>query len=143
MFCILSNVMGLFDFLKKKETSKESFMSEEEKILNGGEEGNEIVVPTRIKEAREKAATKVVEENLFVVTGVYDIGTEVMFSGKVQSGLLKKKLKTIVNDKESVLSDLKMHSSTVKQLVSGEEGTIFLKGKNLFLVKSGDVLKFK
>lgn len=135
--------MGLFDFFKKKDSDKKSFMSEEEKLLNGDTNGDEVVIPTHVKEANEKSVLKVSVENVFAVTGVYDIGSEVMLSGRVQSGVLKKKLKTKINDKESVLTDLKQNSSSVKQIKAGEDGTIFLKGKNLFLVKIGDVLKFK
>ena len=135
--------MGLFDFLKNKDSSKENFMSDEEKLLNDGET-NDVLIPNHIKEAKEnKSVSKTVLENTFVVTGAYAIGTQVMFSGRVESGLLQKRMKTKINDKELVLTDLKSHSSSVKQLVAGEEGTFFLKGKNLFLVKIGDILKFK
>jgi hypothetical protein len=135
--------MGLFNFFKKKVLEKESFMSEEEKLLNGDSDGNEVIVSLHVNEAKEKIMKKAVVENVFAVTGVYDIGTEVMISGKVQSGVLKKKMKIKINDKESVLLDLKQRSSSVKELNSGEDGTVFLKGKNLFLVKVGDILKFK
>jgi hypothetical protein len=135
--------MGLFDFLKNKDSNNENSMSEEEMLLNEGD-ASSIVIPTHIKEAKEKKlVSKVVLENIFIVTGVYAIGTQVMLSGKVESGVLKKKMKTTVSDKESVLTDLKTHSSSVKQLIANDEGTIFLKGTNLFLVKIGDVLKFK
>lgn len=134
--------MDLFNFLKKNDSKKESFMTEEEKLLNEGET-NGVLIPNHIKEALKKSISKISVENIFLVTGVYDIGTEVMFSGRVKSGVLKKKLKTKINDKESVLTDLKANSVPVKQIVAGEEGAIFLKGKNLFLVKIGDVLKFK
>ncbi len=135
-------MMDLFNFLKKNDSKKESFMTEEEKLLNEGET-NGVLIPNHIKEALKKSISKISVENIFLVTGVYDIGTEVMFSGRVKSGVLKKKLKTKINDKESVLTDLKANSVPVKQIVAGEEGAIFLKGKNLFLVKIGDVLKFK
>ena len=141
MLCITNNVMGLFDFLKKNDSSKESFMSEEEKLLND-DENSSVLILDHPKVVKNKTVSKNVSDNLFIVTGVYAIGTQVMFSGKVQSGVLKKKLKTKINDKESILTELKTHSSLVKQLVAGDEGTIFLKGKNLFLVKIGDILKF-
>ena len=135
--------MGLFDFLKKKDSENENEMSEEEKLLNEGDT-NSVVIPTHIKEAEKKKVTsKIAVENIFLVTGVYAIGNQVMLSGKVQSGVLKKKLKIMVNGKESVLTDLKTHSSPVKQLIANDEGSIFLKGTNLFLVKIGDLLKFK
>ena len=134
--------MGLFDFFKKSNSSREEAMSEEEKILNEGETSG-VIIPNHIKKLKEKFIKKTISENIFVVTGVYAIGTQVMISGKVKSGLLKKKLKTKINDKESILTDLKKKSSSVKQLIEGEDGTIFLKGKNLFLVKIGDILSFK
>ena len=134
--------MSLFDFFKKSTSSKEDFMSEEEKILNDGETSG-IIIPNHIKKLKERLTKKVVSENIFVVTGVYAIGTQVMVSGKVRSGVLKKKLKIKINDKESSLIDLKKGSSSVKQLIEGEEGTVFLKGKNLFLLKIGDILNFK
>ena len=142
MFCINNSYMGLLDIFKKSDSSKEETMSEEEKILNEGETSGTII-PNHIKKLKERLTKKVVSENTFLVTGVYAIGTQVMISGKVKSGLLKKKLKTKINDKESILTDLKKKSSSVKQLIEGEEGAIFLKGKNLFLVKIGDILDFK
>ena len=135
--------MGLFDFLKNKDSENENNMSDEEKLLNEGDT-NSVVIPTHIKEAKEKKLiSKIVLENIFIVDGVYAIGTQVMLSGRVESGILKKKMKTTVSGKESVLVDLKTHSSSVKQLIANDTGTIFLKGTNLFLVKIGDILKFK
>ncbi len=135
--------MGLFDFLKNNNSKTKSSMSDEEKLLNEGDT-NSVVIPNHIKQAKEKkSAAKVIVENIFIVDGIYAIGTQVMLSGKVESGVLKKKMKTTVSGKESVLVDLKTHSSSVKQLVANDTGSIFLKGTNLFLVKIGDILKFK
>ena len=79
----------------------------------------------------------------FKVIGVYDIGTEVMVSGVVQSGVLVKKMKTKINEKDALISDIKRGSDKVKELTAAEEGKIFLKGKNLFTIKQNDVLEFK
>lgn len=133
--------MGMFDFLGKKNNES---LSEVDMILDS-DKNPDVVIPqhAKLKEEKSGASEKRVSKSVFVVNGVYAIGGEVMLSGSVKSGLIKKKMKTKVNDKESVVLGLKIGTNNVQQLNSGDEGTIFVKGKNLFLVKNGDLLEFK
>ena len=139
--------MGLFDFMKKK---KNEAPSEEEKILQGAESAG-VVVPDHAKpkegEAKKSEAKKSVSKkqpsSVFRITGVYAVGGDVMLSGVVEQGIIRKKMKTKIRDKESTVLDIKIGTSSVKELLLREEGTIFLRGKSLFLVRTEDLLEFK
>jgi hypothetical protein len=133
--------MGLFNLLGGK---KAEVITEADKILDG-DESPDIVIPNHAKpkEAKPVAEKKTQSKALFRVGGVYAVGGDVMLSGHCESGKLKKKMKVKINDKESVITDIKKGSDSVLELVTNEEGTIFLRGKNLFLVRTQDLLEFK
>jgi len=136
--------MGIFDFLRK---NKQEPVTEGDKILDGAESA-EILIPEHARpESKTQAeilpSKKKDKTASFKVFGVYDIGTEIMVSGMVDSGVLKKRMKTKINDKDAVLSDIKIGSDSVQELLTKEEGKIFLKGKNLYTLKQDDVLEFK
>lgn len=132
--------MDLFGFARKKAEEK----SEAELILEGAD-SNEIVVPNHAKQQEENFEKKSVssKKNLFVISNVYDIGTQVMVSGTVENGVLTKKLRTKIKDKDIPISDLKLGSASVKELSAGSSGTVFLRGKDLHMLRAGDVLEFK
>jgi len=136
--------MGLFDFMKKKKEEP----SEEDKILDGAESAG-VVVPDHAKPKEESVVSKKVASkkqqgfSIFRVTGVYAVGGDVMLSGIVEVGTIKKKMKTRIKDKDSTVLDIKIGTGSVKELPLRQEGTIFLKGKNLFLVRTEDLLEFK
>jgi len=132
--------MGLFGFGKKKPEEK----TQEELILQGAFNKG-IIVPNHAKPVVVIPEKKVVvsKKNIFVINGVYDIGTQVMLSGVVESGKLSKKLITKINDKNVPISDVKIGSESVKELLVGSSGTIFLRGNNIPLLRSGDLLEFK
>ncbi len=137
--------MGLFDFLKK---NKESPSSEEDKILDGAEDSS-VLIPNHAKngvkseEVNEVFLQKVKQSNKFKVSGVYDTGSLTMVMGFVESGKLKKKMKSKIMGKEVVIIDLKVGSNSVEELLVSEEGSIFIKSKDTPLVKYGDILEFK
>lgn len=135
--------MGIFDFFNKSEKVED--VSEESKILDGAE-SNDIIIPNHIKVTEEKkivAQKKPSQKVVFRVNGIYAVGGDVMLSGIVENGTLRKRMKVKIKDKESVVSDIKKGSESIKELLAKEEGTIFLKGKNLFLVRTQDLLEFK
>jgi len=74
---------------------------------------------------------------------LYDTGTLTMISGVVECGKLKKKMKTKVSTKDLVIADLKVGSTSVEELLLGEEGSIFVKSQVLPMIKYGDILEFK
>lgn len=138
--------MGIFDFLKKKNTLPET---EADKILDGTE-SSEVLIPEHARPDFDKSKTEEIflvqkkdKKSLFRVTGVYDIGTEIMVSGFLEAGKLKKKMKTKINDHDAVISDIKVGSESVLELMAKEEGKVFLRGRNLYTLKTDDVLEFK
>ncbi len=138
--------MGILGIFKKKNQPANT---PEEKILQGAE-SQDILVPdhAKPKEVDESALeVKLVhsesETNLFNVNGIYDIGTDMMLSGVVESGKLKKKMKTKILEKDVVVTDVKVGSSSVTELLAHEEGTVFIRGKTMKNIKYGDVLEFK
>jgi hypothetical protein len=137
--------MGVLDFLKKKE---EQPKTETDLILDGHESG-EIIIPDHAKvEKKDETVNEMFTEkkntkNLFRVTKIYDMGIQVMLSGFVTSGKLKKKLKATVNKKELVIDDVKIGFDHVTELNAPEEGTLFVKTKQLPVIKVDDVLEFK
>ena len=81
--------------------------------------------------------------NLFKVNGRYDSGDETALPGFVESGTIMEKMKTNVNGNQIRISEIRIGSTKVSELNFGEEGTIFLKGKNLQNIKYDDLLDFK
>ena len=132
--------MGFLGFGKKKSESK----SETELILDSAN-NPDFVVPdhAKPKEVESKKKPVVSRKNIFKIESVYDIGTQVMLSGIVESGLLKKNLRVKIRDKLVPISDLKVGTSSVKSLSSTDKGTIFLRGKELNILRVGDELEFK
>ncbi len=141
--------LGLF---KKKESiqagpeQKVEEKSEEEKILEGHENG-EVIIPNHVKEAKAAAAEVFLEKktskNVFKVTGIYDVGVHIMLTGIVLSGKLKNKMKAKVSNKDIVVEEIKVAQSTVKELLLNEEGTVFVKAKHFPVIRVDDEIEFK
>jgi len=81
--------------------------------------------------------------NLFKVTGRYDSGESIMLSGYVESGSIKEKMKTNINGNSIKVDEIRIGSDKVDELNYMEEGTLFVKGKNVQSVKYDDLLDFK
>ena len=82
-------------------------------------------------------------KNLFRVTGLYDVGGLVMISGIVESGRIAKKMKAKKDDKEMEIKEIRINSDKVQQLLSNEQGTLFVKAKQMPFVRYDDLLAFK
>lgn len=141
--------MGLFGFGKKKENTFEEnnfSLNKKEEPVFGDAQKDEIIIPNHakpVKVEKKDSVKKVSTIAQFQVNGLYDIGSQVMVSGIVSSGALRKKMKTKINGKDIPISDLKIGSDSVKEIENGFEGKIFLRAKGVFPVKDGDVLVFK
>jgi hypothetical protein len=140
--------MGVLSLFKKKKLAP---TTEEEKILDGAE-SSEVLVPNHAKLDTKSSSegvevVKLVHKenqiNRFRINGVYDVGLEMMISGVVESGKVRKKMKSKLNGKDAVINDIKVGSDSVEELIVHEEGTIFLRGKHLHLLKYNDLLEFK
>lgn len=83
-------------------------------------------------------------ENTFRVNGTYDFGANMMISGMVESGVIKSRMVSkLEQKKELVISEIKIGSTKVNGLIRGEEGSIFVKTKGNPIIKYDDVLVFK
>jgi hypothetical protein len=139
-FVAHSIIMGLFGLGNKKDESK----SVAELILDSTN-NPDFVVPdhAKPKEVVKEIKPVVSKKNIFIIESIYDIGTQIMVSGVLESGHLKKGLKVKIRKKEIPISDLKVGTGSVKDFVAGERGTIFLRGKDLNILRIGDGLDFK
>ena len=88
----------------------------------------------------EKPIQRTVVSGTLEVSGLY-VGAETMISGRVVSGKIKKSMSAQMGKGTIRVSDLKRGSSTVTELSSGEEGTIFVRG-NASNLKNGDLIDF-
>jgi len=141
-----------FDFLKKKKSSS----TQEPKVCIPDhakpkieKEKKEKIIEERRIEKEKKENDFVIKRkmqgatNLFKVTGRYDSAKETMLSGYVESGSIRDKMKTNINGNEIKVSEIRIGSKKVHELNIMEEGTIFVKGKNVQTVKYDDLLDFK
>ena len=108
---------------KKVEKRKEK----EEEIQN------EFVIKKKISGAT----------NLFKVTGRYDFGDGIALAGHVESGSIQEKMKTNVDGNSIKVDEIRIGSQKVDELNYMEEGTLFIKGKNIQTIKYDDLLDFK
>jgi|GEM_PF-2239336 len=143
--------MSFLELFKKKdsvqqEQKAEAQKSEEELILEGGE-NSEVIIPDHVKDAKVAAAEVFLEKksvkNIFKVTGIYDVGVHIMLTGLVLSGKLKNKMKAKVTNKDIIVEEIKIGSSTVKELLIKEEGTVFVKAKHFPIIRVDDEIEFK
>ncbi|VVB75668.1 Uncharacterised protein [uncultured archaeon] len=140
--------MSFLELFKKKDSAPPALeqKSEEELILGGGE-NMEVIIPNHVKDAKIAAAEVFMEKksakNIFKVTGIYDVGVHIMLTGIVSSGKLKNKMKAKVTNKDIVVEEIKIGSSTVKELLANEEGTVFVKAKHFPVIRVDDEIEFK
>ena len=127
---------------------------------------NEVIVPDHAKDPNAAAASEYQEaqeetqqpeepispletrnpkRSYFRVNGSYDMGKQLMLSGVVEQGKLVKgmKCKLVETKNELTITDIKVSSETVGDLMGGEEGTLFLKYKDFPNVKYDTLLEFK
>ena len=139
--------MGFLDFLKKNAVEQNT---EADLILDGAE-SSEVLIPDHAKLKIEPGASKksfslekkqVIAGN-FKVSGLYDTGKSLMLKGFVESGSIRKKMKSGKDKNELIIDDIKIGSDSVKELLPHEEGAILVKYKKVPFIKYGDVLEFK
>lgn len=83
------------------------------------------------------------EVALFEVDGVYSVGNITMITGLVESGRVKRKMKTIVNELQIRVDEVRKDGEKVPSLLVGQKGTILIKSKGKPLLRKGDFLDFK
>jgi len=140
-----------FGFLKKKSSSKQEpkvCIPDHAKPKLEKEANDKIIQKRRIEKDKienDFVIKRKIEgaTNLFKVTGRYDSANEVMLSGFVESGSIREKMKTNVNGNDIRINEIRIGSKKVDELNIMEEGTIFVKGKNIQNIKYDDLLDFK
>ncbi len=127
------NSLGLDVFgTKKQEQIKEPEQENVEK---------EIIAKKEDKPVYQRSSSF---GNKFRVTGTYDLGTSMMISGNVESGVVKTKMVAKLDSKkELAISEIKIGSTKVNGLMKGEEGSIFVKTKGNPIIKYDDLIEFK
>jgi len=140
-----------FGFLKKKSSTKQEpkvCIPDHAKPKIEKEKNEKIIEERRLE--KEKLENDFIVKrkiqgatNLFKVSGRYDSASEVMLSGLVESGSIREKMKTNINGNEIKITEIRIGSEKVDELNIMEEGTIFVKGKNVQNIKYDDLLDFK
>lgn len=130
----------------KKELSSPGTVIPDHAKKNQLEEQSEIAFENEEPYApaqEEKTFDKGKYKNLFRVNGMYDVGDAIMISGVVESGRIAKNMKAKKDKKEIEIKEIRINSDKMKELNEGEEGTIFVKSKQMPNVKYDNLLEFK
>jgi len=132
--------------VEEKKSEAEITYDANDELDVAAEKMSKGYVPRFSSTARQKLGLeeKPVQQNsisgTLEVSGVY-VGAETMISGRVISGRLKKSMSAQRGKGTIRISDLKQSSRTVSELVSGEEGTVFVRG-NANNLRNGDTIDF-
>jgi hypothetical protein len=81
--------------------------------------------------------------SLFQVNGVYSVGPVKIVNGFLESGKLKKGMKTKHNGIEIKVQEVRKDRSQVPSLKPGHEGTLVIKSEKNPLLESGTFLEFE
>ena len=84
-----------------------------------------------------------VEVALFKISGVYNIGPTQMLTGFLEAGRLKKGMKSIVNETNIKVTEIRKNNEKVDYLLPGQEGTIVVQAKKNPLLRQDDYLEFE
>ncbi len=120
------------------ELKKEHLKNKEEKIVTD-------TIAEEIKDSR-LIDLKIDEEQencLFKVNGIYTIGPTQMINGFVETGRLKKGMKSLVNQTQLIVLEVRKGMEKTDYLIGGQEGTIIIKSKKNPLIKQDDYLEFE
>lgn len=79
---------------------------------------------------------------VFRVDGKYEVGNTLMISGMVESGTLKKGMKSEIGRGEIRIMELRVGSEKVDEIEENREGTIFVRARGPQNIKYGDLLEF-
>ncbi|MDO8428573.1 MAG: hypothetical protein Q7S92_05155 [Candidatus Diapherotrites archaeon] len=107
----------------------------------------QVIIPEHVKEREQQAEDKVrisVKQGLgkFKVNGIFAPKGTTLILGKVLSGQLRPGMKTSVNEKEIIITEVSLAYKKVEQLLSNQEGSILL-DKFSARIEIGDILEFK
>ncbi len=156
--------MSIFDFSRKKKTEasveEKVCIPEHQRIREEAErkaaldprilakqefqrkkELKETLRDMPIKEAIKDPAFR--QRGMFEVSGVYCVGKTLMVSGFVESGVIKNRMKTFKGGNEMRVEEIRIGSEKVANLKAGEEGTLFVKTKNVPNIKYSEILLFE
>lgn len=81
--------------------------------------------------------------SLFKVTGIYNTGLIQMITGFVETGILKKGMKTIVDQTQLIIVETRQGMEKIDHLIAGQEGTVVIKSKKYPGLKKDDYLEFE
>ncbi len=81
--------------------------------------------------------------SLFKADGVYSIGPTKIITGFLETGRLKARMKSIVNEVPIILLEIRKDLGPVDDLLPGQEGTLIIKSKKNPLLRHGDYLEFE
>jgi len=125
---------GLVEVEHAKDPNADAAMEYQQEQEDPSE--NEPISPLEVK---------LPKGNVFRVNGSYDMGKQLMLSGIVEKGTLSKGMKCKLDKGKNELgvADIKISSETVKELLVGEEGTLFLRYKSFPNIKYDTLLEFK
>ena len=128
-----SNSNEVLDVMKKYcEEKKFSFYKRKDSTAFGNVAGNNFDISLGVGESA-----------LFEVNGVYSLSGTLMITGFVETGRLKRNMKTIVNENLVRIDEVRENRERVPSLFKGEQGTLVIKSKNNPLIRSGDFLEFE
>ena len=83
------------------------------------------------------------EISLFKVSGIYSIGQTQMLTGFLETGRLRKGMKSKANEVLMKLTEIRKDGEEVKELLPGQEGTLTINAKRNPLLKQDDYLEFE
>lgn len=118
---------------KKKAESKDSRMRSIDDIRMGSANDEEIPA----EKTKNKKA-----ECVFRIDGKYEVGDTLMISGRVESGTLKKGMKTEIGKGELRITELRIGSEKIGEIRENQQGTIFVKARGAQNIKYNDLLEF-
>jgi hypothetical protein len=128
--------------LEKKQESIKELKKEHEKIRE-----DKIISDTIAEEIKNSRLIDLEldqkENCLFKINGLYNIGPTQMINGFVETGRLKKGMKTIVNETLLTITEVRKGMEKTDYLIAGQEGTIIIKSKKNPLLRQDDYLDFE
>jgi hypothetical protein len=79
----------------------------------------------------------------YVTPLAYNIGPTQMLTGFLESGRLKKGMKSIVNETNIKVIEIRKNNEKVMNLLPGQEGTVVIQAKKNPLLRQDDYLEFE
>jgi hypothetical protein len=132
---------------EKIEIEKRNENITELKNEHGKIKEEKIVVDTiaeKLKDSRliDLELKKEKDVCLFKISGVYNIGQIQMLNGFVETGVMKKGLKSLKNETQMTVLEVRKGTEKTDCLIAGQEGTITIKARKNPLLRQDDYLEF-